>query len=231
MTCTAVTRYWKTTPLKKPPYLSVLLLADSTYTPMYLPAIETIAEHISALGVRWELILVVPRYAPEDPGSLSELRKYANLRVIRGGNKSDRGLRQGVLSAQGRYVLILPNESAQATQDAAELLQRLEVQKYDIAIGRYGGTHAAHSVRLYPFPISAYTLDAACATYTRHQPRHALAHLWRPVSLCHHKVAVVPLSPPALRGSGGVTCRSQDSATGWAHRLGLLSLHRLYNQF
>lgn len=126
---------WKTTPIDKRPFLSVVIPAYNEEVRI-IPTIGAIASHVSGLGFPWELII-------SDDGSrdqtvrLVEELGFANLRVVKAPQNQGKGaaVRRGMLAAQGDYVLFDDADNSTPIEEVEKLLHKLAQEGYDVAVG------------------------------------------------------------------------------------------------
>lgn len=127
--------HWKTTPVTGDILLSVVIPAYNEEIRI-VPTIGAIASYISDLDIAWELILA-------DDGSrdatvtLVEELGFVNLRILRAARNAGKGnaVHRGKLAARGRYVLFTDADNSTPIEEIGKLLQKVQHEGYDIAIG------------------------------------------------------------------------------------------------
>jgi dolichyl-phosphate beta-glucosyltransferase len=126
---------WKNMPIEGDPYLSIVIPAYNEEIRI-VPTIGAIASYISEMGFDWELIIA-------DDGStdrtilLLESLRFANMRILRADRNGGKGsaVRRGVIASRGKYILFTDADSSTPIEEMQKLLEKLEYEGYDIAIG------------------------------------------------------------------------------------------------
>ena len=127
--------HWKTTPLTESPYLSVVIPAYNE-AERILPTIGAIASHISDLGFPWELI-VSDDGSNDDTAQMVRELEFVNLHLLQAPQNGGKGkaVHQGMLAAQGKFVLFADADNSTPIEQTEKLLQYLDGAQYDIAVG------------------------------------------------------------------------------------------------
>jgi len=126
---------WKSTPIEKEPYLSIVIPAYNEEIRI-VPTIGAIASYVSDLGFPWELI-VSDDGSKDKTAKLAEELGFANLRVLKAPQNEGKGsaVRRGMLAARGKYVLFDDADNSTPIEEVNKLLHKLDKEGYDIAIG------------------------------------------------------------------------------------------------
>lgn len=137
---------WKSTPIREEPYLSIVIPAYNEQERI-IPTIGAIASHVAGLGFPWELIIADDGSRDNTVGLVEDLA-LANLRLLRAERNGGKGsaVRRGVLAARGRYILFDDADNSTPIEELSKLLNRLDQEGYDIAVGSraVGGAEEAH---------------------------------------------------------------------------------------
>jgi len=126
---------WKNIPLTETPYLSVIIPAYNEEERI-IPTIGAIASHLSSQGYAWELIV-------SDDGSTDKTVEMvedlglANVRILRAPQNGGKGsaVQRGILAAHGDYILFSDADNSTPIEEIGQLLNQVENQGYQIAIG------------------------------------------------------------------------------------------------
>lgn len=126
---------WKTKPISGDILLSIVVPAYNEEIRI-LPTIGAIASYVADLGIAWELIIA-------DDGSkdrtveLIEEQKFVNLQILKAPKNAGKGnaVHRGMLAAQGRYILFADADNSTPIEEISKLLDKLEREGYDIAVG------------------------------------------------------------------------------------------------
>jgi dolichyl-phosphate beta-glucosyltransferase len=126
---------WKNTPIVGQPKLSIIIPAYNEEIRI-VPTIGAIASHVSDLGFEWELVIADDGSKDSTVAVVKELN-LANLRLLiadRNGGKG-RAVQRGMLAARGRYLLFSDADNSTPIEEVAHLLNKLENEGYDVAVG------------------------------------------------------------------------------------------------
>ncbi|CAN5711931.1 glycosyltransferase family 2 protein [soil metagenome] len=126
---------WKTKPIKGDILLSIVVPAYNEEVRI-LPTIGAIASYVSDLGIAWELI-VADDGSKDQTVELIQEQKFANLRVLKAPKNAGKGnaVHRGMLAARGRYILFADADNATPIEEISKLLEKLQRDGYDVAIG------------------------------------------------------------------------------------------------
>lgn len=140
-------QHWKTTPVSGEPDLSIVIPAYNE-AERIVPTIGAIAAYVCGLGRPWELILADDGSRDGTPMIVQELG-MANLRVLRAPQNGGKGsaVRRGMLAARGKYVLFADADNSTPIEELGRLLERVERDGYDVAIGSRAANDASEEKR------------------------------------------------------------------------------------
>ena len=126
---------WKTCRLECEPKLSIVIPAYNERERI-VATIGAIASHVSDLGFAWEL-LIADDGSRDDTVALVEDLGLANVTVLKTPKNGGKGsaVRRGMLAALGKYVLFADADNSTPIEEVAKLLDKLEHEGYDVAIG------------------------------------------------------------------------------------------------
>ncbi|MFK7801781.1 MAG: dolichyl-phosphate beta-glucosyltransferase [Anaerolineae bacterium] len=127
--------HWKHSPLEGPPLLSIII---PTYNEeeRIIPTIGAISSYVTDLHFPCELI-IADDGSTDNTASLVEALGFANLRLLtikKNGGKGS-AVRRGMLAAEGEYLLFSDADNSTPIEEVAKLLQKLQHEQYDVAIG------------------------------------------------------------------------------------------------
>jgi dolichyl-phosphate beta-glucosyltransferase len=136
---------WKSTPVEGDPYLSIVIPAYNEEIRI-VPTIGAIASHVSDLGFPWELI-VSDDGSKDQTVQLVEELGFVNLRVLKAPQNEGKGsaVRRGMLAARGKYVLFDDADNSTPIEEVTRLLNKLEKEGYDVAVGSRAAEGAAET--------------------------------------------------------------------------------------
>ncbi len=126
---------WKSVPIGKNPEISVVIPAFNEEIRI-IPTIGAIAAHMVTIDRPWELI-IVDDGSTDDTVALLEELELVNMRVLRAEKNGGKGsaVKNGMLKAEGAFVLFTDADNSTPIEEVGRLLEKLEVEGYDIAIG------------------------------------------------------------------------------------------------
>jgi dolichyl-phosphate beta-glucosyltransferase len=137
---------WKNTPVEGEPYLSIVIPAYNEEERI-IPTIGAIASHVSGLGFPWELIIADDGSKDQTVKLVQELG-FANLNLLIAPKNGGKGsaVRRGMLAARGKYVLFDDADNSTPVEEVEKLLNKLDHESFDIAIGSRAanGAQEAH---------------------------------------------------------------------------------------
>ena len=126
---------WKTIPLDQPPHLSIVIPAYNEQERI-VTTIGAIASHVSDLGFPWELLIADDGSKDETVKTVEDLG-LANLTVLKTPKNGGKGnaVQRGMLAAGGKYILFADADNSTPIEEVSKLLQKLEKEGYDVAVG------------------------------------------------------------------------------------------------
>ena len=138
---------WKTVPIAESPYLSIVIPAYNEEQRI-VPTIGAIASYVSGLGFAWELIIADDGSKDKTVATVEALG-FANLRVLKAERNGGKGsaVRRGMLAARGRYILFDDADNSTPIEEVNRLLEKLNKDGYDIAIGSRAADGAQETKR------------------------------------------------------------------------------------
>lgn len=141
---------WKTTPIEREPYLSIIIPAFNEEIRI-VPTIGAIAAHVCDLGFPWEL-LVSDDGSKDQTVQLVEDLGLVNLHVLKAPKNEGKGsaVRRGMLAARGKYALFDDADNSTPIEELGKLLQKVGNEGYDIAVGSRAAEGAQETKRSLP---------------------------------------------------------------------------------
>ena len=126
---------WKQEPLEQKPEISVVIPAYNEEIRI-IPTIGAIASHMVTLNRPWELLVSDDGSTDSTVSMLQEL-EFANMRVLIAPANGGKGsaVQRGMLEAQGDFVLFTDADNSTPIEEIGRLLQKIENDGFDIAIG------------------------------------------------------------------------------------------------
>ncbi|MCB9436539.1 MAG: glycosyltransferase family 2 protein [Anaerolineales bacterium] len=136
---------WKTTPITNKPLLSIVIPAYNE-AQRIVPTIGAIASHVSDLGFDWELIIADDGSKDETVPLVQEMN-FANLNLLIAEKNGGKGsaVQRGMLASKGDYVLFCDADNSTPIEEVTNLLDRLQNQGYDVAVGSRAAEGASES--------------------------------------------------------------------------------------
>ena len=136
---------WRDTPLKEPPYLSIVIPAYNE-SERILPTVGAIASYVCSLDLPWEL-LVADDGSKDNTVALCQELEMANLHVliaVKNGGKGN-AVQRGVLAAKGQVILFADADNSMPIEELGAMLKQIDAG-YDLVIGSRaaGGAQEAH---------------------------------------------------------------------------------------
>ena len=126
---------WKSMPIDTQPRLSIVIPAYNEQERI-VATIGAIASHVSDLGFPWEMF-IADDGSRDDTVNIVTALGLANLVVLKAPKNGGKGsaVQRGMLAARGKFVLFADADNSTPIEEVSKLLQKLEGEGYDVAVG------------------------------------------------------------------------------------------------
>jgi dolichyl-phosphate beta-glucosyltransferase len=126
---------WKSIPIDTQPRLSIVIPAYNEQERI-VATIGAIASHVSDLGFPWEMF-IADDSSRDDTVNIVTALGLVNLVVLKAPKNGGKGsaVQRGMLAARGKFVLFADADNSTPIEEVSKLLQKLEGEGYDVAIG------------------------------------------------------------------------------------------------
>ncbi len=122
-------------PIDTQPRLSIVIPAYNEQERI-VATIGAIASHVSDLGFPWEMF-IADDGSRDDTVNIVTALGLANLVVLKAPKNGGKGsaVQRGMLAARGKFVLFADADNSTPIEEVSKLLQKLEGEGYDVAVG------------------------------------------------------------------------------------------------